>query len=114
MLDSLQGKSPISAKSKDKRGWGSGIGKYSASAGYASILEWPWAPPNPGPWNALWHYPSIPKIDIFTWKMLHDSVLTYDKLKRKGWAGPSRFPLCKNAEEDADHLFTGCDFTQEA
>ena len=76
-------------------------------------MERPWAPPNPGPWEALWKYPSIPKIDIFTWQVLHNSILTNDNLKRKGWAGPSRCPLCKNAEENADHLFIACDFTQE-
>jgi len=53
LLDMLQGKSPISARSKDKRGWGSGTGKFSASAGYSAILERPWAPPNPGPWKFI-------------------------------------------------------------
>ena len=53
LLELLQGKSPISARSKDKRGWGSGSGNYTAANGYADILELPWAPPNPAPWKAL-------------------------------------------------------------
>ena len=76
LLDLLQGKSPISARSKDKRGWGSGSGKYTAAAGYAAILELLWVPPNPAPWKALWNFPSIPKVDIFIWTLLHNSILT--------------------------------------
>jgi len=113
LMDMLQGKTPISVRSKDKRGWGSGTGKFSASAGYSAILERPWAPPNPGPWKFIWNYPSIPKIDLFIWQLLHNSILTSENLRRKGWAGPSRCPLCRNAEENADHLFTACDFTLE-
>ena len=113
LLDLLQGKSPISARSKDKRGWGSGSGKYTAAAGYAAILEMPWVPLNPAPWKALWNFLSIPKIDIFIWTLLHNSILTNDNLKRKGWEGPSRCPLCKRTEENAHHLFITCEFTQE-
>ena len=41
LLDLLQGKSPISARAKDKRSWGSRSGKYTAPKGYAVILEVP-------------------------------------------------------------------------
>ena len=53
LLELLQGKSPISVRTKDKRSWGSRSGKYTAAEGYAAILEVPWVPPNPGPWEAL-------------------------------------------------------------
>jgi hypothetical protein len=65
LLDFLQGKSPISAISKDKRGWGSDSGLYTAATGYKAIIDLPWVPPNPGPWKALWNFPSIPKVDLF-------------------------------------------------
>ena len=84
LLDFLQGKSPFSARSKDKQGWGSGSGKYTAAAGYSAILEFPWVPSNPGPWKALWNFPSIPKVDIFIWTLLHNNILTSEILKRKG------------------------------
>ena len=90
-----------------------GSGIYTAAAGYAAILEIPWVPPNPGPWKALWKFPSILNIDIFIWTLLHNSILTSDKLKSKVWEGPSRCPLCNHAEETAEHLFITCDFTQE-
>ena len=113
LLDLLQGKSPISARSKDKRGWGSGSGKYTAAAGYAAILELPWVPPNPRQWKALWKFSSIPKVDIFIWTLLQNNILTGENLKRKGWEGPSRCPLCNRAKETVEHLFISCDFTKE-
>ena len=70
-------------------------------------------PPNPGPWKGLWNYQSIPKIDIFIWTVLHNGILTTDNLRRKGWALPSRCPLCCCAEENVEHLFLCCDFTKE-
>ena len=62
LLDLLQGKSSISARSKDQRGWGSGSGKYSASAGYAAIMERPWVHPNPVLWKALWNFRPFQKL----------------------------------------------------
>ena len=114
LLDYLQGKTPINARARDKRGWGSRSGKYAAADGYIAIQAIPWASPNPAPWKSLWNYHSIPKIDIFIWTVLHNGILTTDNLRKKGWALPSRCPLCTSAEESADHLFLFCDFTKEA
>ena len=113
LLDHLQGKTPISARARDKRGWGSRTGKFSAAEGYMAIQAIPWASPNPAPWKSLWHYQSIPKIDHFIWTALHNAILTTDNLRRKGWEMPSRCPLCTSAEETVDHLFLFCDFTKD-
>ena len=113
LLNLLQAKSPISAKAKDRRSWGSRSGTYTAAEGYAAILEVPWVPPNPGPWKALWNFASLPKIDIFIWSVLHNSILTGENPKCKGWEGPSRCPLCNQAEETSDHLFISCEYTKQ-
>ena len=113
LLVLLQGKSPISFRAKDKHSWGSKSGKYTTAEGYAAILEVPWVPPNPGPWKSLWSYASIPKIDFFIWALLHNSILIGEKLKSKGWEGPSRCPLCNRAEETIEHLFIIYEFTKE-
>ena len=76
LIDALQGLSPISAKVKDKRGWGSTSGLYTAVAGYAALKSIPWAAPDPSVWRSLWLHPSLPKIDFFCWSLLHDSLLT--------------------------------------
>ena len=113
MLNHLQGKMPISARTRDKHGWGSCSGIYTAAEGYAAILAIPWASPNPAPWKSLWKFPSIPKIDVFIWTVLHNGILTADNLRKKGWALPSRCPLCTCAEETVDHLLLFCDFTKD-
>jgi hypothetical protein len=57
MLDVLQGKSPLSARTKDKRGWGSNSGDYTLAASYKAVSNILWVPPNPALWKALWNFP---------------------------------------------------------
>lgn len=113
LLDKLQGKAPVKASSKDKRGWGSVTGSYSASEGYKSISAIPNVPPNPAQWHFIWGSPSLPKIDFFCWTLAHNSILTRDNLRRRGMEGPSWCNLCKSEEETADHLFLTCSFALE-
>ena len=89
LLDALQGLSPTSSKLKDKRGWGSSSGLYSAAARYAALKAIPWAAPDPTVWRNLWLHPSLPKIDLLCWSLLHDSILSWDNLVKRGWEGPS-------------------------
>jgi ribonuclease HI/exonuclease III len=112
LLDLLQGNSPLSAGERDKRGWGTNSGVYTAAAGYKIVTSAPWVPPNPGPWKALWNFPSIPKVDLFAWTLLHNSILTFDNLQRRGWEGPSRCPLCTQSEETIAHLLFNCDYSK--
>jgi hypothetical protein len=88
LLEVLQGKSPYKACIKDKKGWGDSTGKNSAAAGFRVIQAIPNVPSDPTPWRALWHHPSVPKIDMFIWTLVHKSVLTSENLKRKGWEEP--------------------------
>lgn len=113
LLQKLQGISPISAGKKDKRGWGPSSGRYSACVGYSAILAIPWVAADPLLWKTLWKFPSLPKVDFFCWSLLHNSILTFDNLKKRGWAGPSRCPLCSCSEESVDHLFVLCPFALE-
>ena len=113
LLEALQGLSPYSIKGKDKRGWGSSSGLYTTAAGYAALKAIPWAAPDPTIWRNLWLHPSLPKIDLFCWSLLHDSILTWDILLKRGWEGPSRCPLCARHEENSTHLFLQCSFVLE-
>jgi len=81
-------KSLIKERKKDKRGWGSLSGKYTTTTGYKSFTTVPHVPPDPIIWK------SIPKIDMFVWTLAHKSILTGENLRRRGWEGPSRCPLC--------------------
>jgi hypothetical protein len=112
-MDSLQGKSLIKARKRDKRGWGSQFGTYTTIAGYKSFTTVPHVPPDPTIWKAIWTSKSIPKIDMFVWTLAHISILTGENLRRRGWEGPSRCPLCIQEEETSYHLLMQCPFAKE-
>jgi hypothetical protein len=109
----LQGKSPLKKRKKDKRGWGQRSGPYSTAAGYLHIASIPHVPPDPTIWKATWTTKSIPKIDMFIWTLAHRGVLSGENLRRRGWEGPSRCPLCCQEEETTDHLLLGCPYAME-
>eukprot|EP00253_Pinus_taeda_P007428 PITA_07428 len=104
LLDKLQGKSPIKASAKGKRGWGSHSGKFTVAEGYKSRTMIPNVPPDPAQWRFIWAFPSLPKINFFCWTLAHNSILTRDTLRKRGMEGLSRCPLCMSEEESANHL----------
>jgi hypothetical protein len=61
----------------------------------------------------VWKYKSIPKIDMFIWTLAHNAILTGDNLKRKGWEGPMRCPLCVSNEEIVAHILLNFSFARE-
>jgi hypothetical protein len=109
----LQGKSPLKERKKDKRGWGASSGIYTTAAGYQLTTSLPNVPPNPTIWKAIWTSKSIPKIDMFVWTLAHRSILTGENLRRRGWEGPHRCPLCLQEEETTDHLLLSCTYSKE-
>lgn len=111
LLDFLHGLAPTHMKKKDTKGWGLKEGRYAVSKGYSKLSEKPHVPPDPAPWQGIWHIPSWPKIDFFAWTLCHGRILTYDTLQRKGFHGPSRCPLCTENAETALHLMLECNFS---
>jgi hypothetical protein len=51
------------------------------------------------------------KIQLFFWLCLHNKLLTWEVLRKRGWHGPGLCSLCKDATEDTSHLFLHCAFT---
>jgi hypothetical protein len=90
----LQGKSPLKKRKKYKRGWGHRSGPYTTTVGYLHIALVPHVPPDPAICKATWTTKLVPKIDMFIWTLAHIGVLSGKNLRRKGWEGPSRCPLC--------------------
>jgi hypothetical protein len=72
----------------------------------------PHASPNPSHWKFIWSTLSIPKVDLFCWNIAHRSILTTENLKKRGLEGPSRCSLCKNHEENIDHLLLSCAYSK--
>jgi hypothetical protein len=69
--------------------------------------------PNKKPWCKLWSLKHWPKITLFLWLMNHSSILTWDNLVRRGFAGPSICLLCGEAEETMNHLLNSCHYTTQ-
>jgi hypothetical protein len=64
-------------------------------------------------WDKLWNSPQWPKIKIFQWIILHNRILTWDNLRKRGFIGPSRCHLCQTQEETTNHILDGCAYTAE-
>jgi hypothetical protein len=83
LLSSLQVYAPIAATAKDMRGWGSKSGLYSSTQSYSLYGEVPNVPPNLVVWKHIWHFKSLPKIDIFVWTLTRGSILSGENLEKK-------------------------------
>lgn len=62
-------------------------------------------------WKDLWNNPHWMKIKLFMWLVQHKKILTWENLRKRGFAGPSRCQLCGLQEETMDHLLNLCSFT---
>jgi ribonuclease HI len=109
----LQGKTPLNQVARDKRGWGTKSGSFTSVEGYQTLMAVPHAAPNPILWKYVWSTLSIPKVDLFCWNIAHRSILTAENLRKRGLEGPSRCTLCKNYEENMDHLLLSRPFSRE-
>ncbi|XP_057809152.1 uncharacterized protein LOC131023626 [Salvia miltiorrhiza] len=101
---------PIS-EGEDRRAWThSHFGEVSASLASDHIrpcfptVDW-------GKW--IWA-PFIPmRRSIVTWRVILGRLATASSLRRSGLVGPGWCPLCRNANEDIDHLFWDCTFARQ-
>ena len=107
-LHHLAGLSPLAKLRKDRHGWGSG--NYTASEGYHRFASNYNVLGNPKKWNNLWKCSTLPKIELFTWTLLHERILTGENLEKKGFAGPFRCPLCAEDFENISHFFLKCPY----
>eukprot|EP00253_Pinus_taeda_P017009 PITA_17009 len=63
-------------------------------------------------WKGIWGKNWWPKITLFAWLVAKNKILTWDKLQKKGFSGPSRFYLCKREAETQDHLLIKCGYAR--
>ena len=48
-----------------------------------------------------------PRVKVFMWLALRNSILTKDNLLRRGWKGDEKCPFCGH-KESINHLFLSC------
>eukprot|EP00253_Pinus_taeda_P027306 PITA_27306 len=111
LISKLHDLSPLLARKRDTRGWGTPTGGYSIAQGYAKLCDRPHVATNPEPWKGIWHYPTLAKIYFFSWLLCHSKILTDDNLQKRGFHSPSRCNLCKVNHESVVHLMLECTFT---
>ena len=63
------------------------------------------------PLKLCWDAACLPKAGFFLWLVLQNRVLTADRFAKYGIFGPSWCVLCKQNNEDVDHLFYNCPFS---
>ena len=59
-------------------------------------------------WSKIWCSGSWPKISHFLWLVGHQRILTWDKLRRRNFHGPSIYFNCNAHEETLQHLLDSC------
>lgn len=87
-------------------------GPFTLKEAYSIIRDYPnmvrdiiWTPI----WSGVWWS----KISAFLWLIAWCILLTWDRIKWKGFEGSSLCFLCHQAEENSDHLFLSCKFSLE-
>ena len=94
LLTKLIGLALIHSSCKGVWGWGS-AGIYLAAFKYQSLQTNHIFAHNPNFWKTVWQSPSIPKVNFFTWILMHQRALTSENLLKIGFFGPFRCCFCK-------------------
>eukprot|EP00253_Pinus_taeda_P033746 PITA_33746 len=63
-------------------------------------------------WKGIWGKNWWLKITIFAWLVAKHKILTWDKLQKKGFSGPSRCYLCKRETKTQEHLLINCGYAR--
>jgi len=70
---------------------------------------------NQGRWwgRSIWNCRAPLKIICLIWLTLHDRILTWSNLIKRGWQGPGVCPFCSSKEESTFHIFVQCVFARD-
>ena len=63
-------------------------------------------------WKLIWKSFAPFRVSFFVWEASHDSILTYDSLRKRGKILVNRCFLCKVVAESANHLLLQCPFAR--
>ena len=86
--------------------------KYSSTQGF-SELQIPLASSlSPVIWKSFWSSYCLPKVNFFTWLLMHKRVLKGENLSKHGFHRPFWCFLCNDVIETSDHIFIDCAFSQ--
>jgi hypothetical protein len=112
LLVALTDCAPLHLLSRDKWGWGKS-GFYSVAQVYNALQPPQASKETTTLWKQVWDPLGLPKVNFFSWVLMHRKILTGENLAKRGFIGPHRYPMCCQALEMMDHLFIDCPFAQE-
>ncbi|GKC58092.1 protein SCAI [Tanacetum coccineum] len=96
-------------------------GQYTVKSGYKQALLWRKngylgvQPSSNQPskfWTKLWNIPTQPKVKLFLWKAISNSVATMDNLFNRNCSSSPTCPICQSCVETIEHLLFECAWTR--
>eukprot|EP00253_Pinus_taeda_P022541 PITA_22541 len=92
--------------------WGNSMkGTFTTKEAYFLTSEKSGNEENPD-WRIVWERNWWPKVSIFIWLASKNKILTWDRIQKKGFIGPSRCCLCNSEGETRNHLLINCPFAK--
>jgi zinc-binding in reverse transcriptase len=85
-------------------------GKFTTISTYKFITNTPHIRVSTG---RIWKIGASPRVAVFIWLMLNDSLLAIDNLRRRGFQLTNISPLCWKDNETVQHLFYSCSYTTD-
>jgi len=94
--------------------WGlSGNGHFSTKTATWVTHELDLVHPRVWDYNWIWKLDIMPKLKIFLWQICHVSLPIRGTLVQRGINVDSHCPFCQSEIEDTNHLFLGCNISQD-
>lgn len=84
--------------------------QFSVSSYYHAFIH---APTIRSQVHKIWKIKAPPRMQVFSWLMMQNKVLTIDNLMKRGWTMVNRCIMCRNQLESVIHLFEECTVTIE-
>ncbi|KAL0290641.1 UNVERIFIED_CONTAM: hypothetical protein Sangu_2564300 [Sesamum angustifolium] len=74
--------------------------------GCASLLK----PPD---WNFIWSTRTLPKLQLFAWRLCRRALPTIANLRKRGMKVTRGYPFCHEEEETMEHFLLRCPFSRQ-
>lgn len=68
---------------------------------------------HPWQWQNIWSLRVIPKIKIFSWRLLQGGIPVKARFCQKGWKGSPSCDLWEKSYEDDSHVFFKCSYASQ-
>lgn len=101
---------PLTNNSDEARWKWTPSAQFSVSSYYQAFIH---APTIKSEVYKIWKIKAPPRMQVFSWLMMLNKILTIDNLMKRGWAMVNRCTMCKKKSETVIHLFEQCTVTNE-